>query len=193
MHTQTHIHTHTHTHMQTNVFTCTHAQTHTHSYRFTCTSIHYKLLTSGCKYACTSTLTQQRFCSLAVNYDNYFYHNFSIEMFVTLELKDKSYLIHSISNGEKTITINDSFSIIPWKMLSPNGKLISLKESVKLIEAENHERELIDEFVRENKELVDHFLSIYKSMSESKIAKSFSKIYEFGPEKLVVEIGDLQL
>ena len=82
-------------------------------------------------------------------------------MFMTLKLKGNSYNIHSISDGEKTIpTDSESFTIMLWKMVTHHGKLISLKESAKLIEAENHKKELINEFVSENEEMVNHFLSI---------------------------------
>ena len=113
-------------------------------------------------------------------------------MFVTLKLKGNSYNIHSVSDGEKTITTDsESFTIMPWKMVTHYGKLISLKESAELIEAVNHKKKLINEFVSENKEMVNHFLSVYESMRENEIAKIFPKIYEFGHKKLCTDIGCL--
>ena len=68
---------------------------------------------------------------------------------------------------------------------------LTFKESTELIEADNHKKELINEFVSENEEMVNHFFSIYESMRENEIAKIFPKIYEFGPEKLCADIGCL--
>ena len=63
-------------------------------------------------------------------------------MFVTLKLKDKSYHIHSACDCEKTITANNSFSIMPWKMVTRGGVNVSLEEAVGEIKKDEKEKKL---------------------------------------------------
>ena len=53
--------------------------------------------------------------------------------------------VHSISDGDKEIVTNERYMVMPWKMVTRNGKNMSLKEVVDGIfshqESEAKERE----------------------------------------------------
>ena len=52
-------------------------------------------------------------------------------MYVTLKLNDKGCCkIHSVSDGDKEIVTDESYVVIPWKMVNVDGKRVSLKETV---------------------------------------------------------------
>ena len=52
-------------------------------------------------------------------------------MYVTLKFDDNgSCRIHSISDGDKEIVTNESYVVMPWKMVTRYGKNMSLKEAV---------------------------------------------------------------
>ena len=69
--------------------------------------------------------------------------------YVTLKLDDKgSCKIHSVSDGDgsdpsehKEIVTNETYVGMPWKMVTRNGKNITLKEAVEEIEAQRREME----------------------------------------------------
>ena len=52
-------------------------------------------------------------------------------MYVTLKFDDKGCCrIHSVSDEDKEIVTNESYMIMPWKVVTRNGKNMSLKEAV---------------------------------------------------------------
>ena len=52
-------------------------------------------------------------------------------MYVTLKFDDnESCRIHSISVGDKEIVTNESYVVMPWKVVNVDGKRVSLKEAV---------------------------------------------------------------
>ena len=67
-------------------------------------------------------------------------------MYMTLKLDDNGCCrIHSVSDGDgrnppahKEIVTNRTYVVMPWKMVTRNGKNMTLKEAVEEIEA--HER-----------------------------------------------------
>ena len=68
-------------------------------------------------------------------------------MYVTLKFDDNgSCRIHSVSDGDKEIVTNERYVVMPWKVVTRNGKNMSLKEAVDSIfsqkesEAKENER-----------------------------------------------------
>ena len=52
-------------------------------------------------------------------------------MYVTLKLNDKGCCtIHSFSDGNGEMVTDESYVVMPWKMVTRNGKKMSLKEAV---------------------------------------------------------------
>ena len=52
-------------------------------------------------------------------------------MYVTLKLNDKGcFRIHSISDGDRKIVSDESYVVMPWKMVNVDGKRVTLKEAV---------------------------------------------------------------
>ena len=52
-------------------------------------------------------------------------------MYVTLKLDDKGRCrIHSVSDGNEEIGTDESYVVMPWKMVNVDGKRVSLKEAV---------------------------------------------------------------
>ena len=68
-------------------------------------------------------------------------------MYVTLKFDNKgSCKIHSVSDGDKEIVTNERYVVMPWKVVTRNGKNMTLSETVDGIlsrhesEAEENER-----------------------------------------------------
>ena len=52
-------------------------------------------------------------------------------MYVTLKFDNKGRCkIHSVSDGNEEIGTDESYVVMPWKMVTRNGKNMSLKETV---------------------------------------------------------------
>ena len=52
-------------------------------------------------------------------------------MYVTLKLNDKGCCrIYSVSDGDGEIVTDESYVIMPWKMVNVDGKRVTLKETV---------------------------------------------------------------
>ena len=52
-------------------------------------------------------------------------------MYVTPKLNDKGcYRIHSFSDGDGEIVTDESYVIMPWKMVDVDGKRVTLRETV---------------------------------------------------------------
>ena len=52
-------------------------------------------------------------------------------MYVTLKFDDNGRCrIHSFSDGDKGVVTNESYVVMPWKMVNVDGKRVSLKKAV---------------------------------------------------------------
>ena len=52
-------------------------------------------------------------------------------MYVTLKFDNKGRCeIHSISDGNEEIVTDESYVVMPWKMVNVDGKRMTLKETV---------------------------------------------------------------
>ena len=64
--------------------------------------------------------------------------------YITIKLYEKgSCRIHSAKNGDKEIVTNKTYVVMPWKMVTRNGKNMTIKEAVEKIEA--HRRKIEEE------------------------------------------------
>ena len=56
--------------------------------------------------------------------------NLIYRMYMTLKLDDIRCRIHSISDGNEEIVTNERYVVMPWKMVTRNGKNVTLTEAV---------------------------------------------------------------
>ena len=55
------------------------------------------------------------------------------EMYMILKLDDSGCRIHSVSDGNEEIVTNERYVVMPWKMVTRNGKNMTLEEAVEEI------------------------------------------------------------
>ena len=113
---------------------------------------------------------------------------------MTLKLDDKgSCKVHSISDGDgrdprahKEIVTNKRYVVMPWKMVTRNGKNVTLKEAVEELEAHRREieekRMLVSEFEAEHSDEIDKIFELIEHLYIEDIMAGFPEIYEFGPK-----------
>ena len=111
--------------------------------------------------------------------------------YVTLKLDDKgSCKIHSVSDGDgrdppahKEIVTNKTYVVMPWKMVTRNGKNITLKEAVEEVEAQRREieeeRMLVSEFEAEHSDEIDKIFELIEHLYIEDIRSMSPEIYEF--------------
>ena len=85
---------------------------------------------------------------------------------MTLKFDDNgSCMIHSVSDGDKEIVTNERYVVMPWKMVTKNGKNMTLSEAVDGIfsrqeseakERERRERERKKKLKRSAKNIMRH-------------------------------------
>ena len=119
---------------------------------------------------------------------------------MTLKLDDKgSCKIHGVSDGDgcdplthKEIVINETYVVMPWKMVTRNGKNVTLKEAVEEIEAQRREieeeRMLVSEFEAEHTDEIDRIFELIEYLYIEDIRAMFPEIYEFGPKRLGIHL-----
>ena len=120
-------------------------------------------------------------------------------MYVTLKLDDKgSCKIHSVSDGDgrdppvhKEI-VTKTYVVMPWKMVTRNGKSVTLKEVMEEIEVQRREmeeeRRLVSEFEAEHSYEIDRIFELYEHLYIEDIRAMFPEIYEFGPKRLGIHL-----
>ena len=123
--------------------------------------------------------------------------------YVTLKLDDKgSCKIHSVSDGDgrdppahKEIVTNKTYVVMPWKMVTRNGKNVTLKEAVEEIEAQRRETEeermLVSEFEAEHSDEIDKIFESIEHLYIEDIMAGFPEIYEFGPKRLGIHLESI--
>ena len=112
--------------------------------------------------------------------------------YVTLKLDNSRCRIHSISDGNEEIVTNKRYVVMPWKMVTRQGKNVTLKEAVDRIlnkkesennelerknrereEIENKHKEYYEKHVKEEMErlnkLVDWYKCKLKEMNEAPV------------------------
>ena len=126
---------------------------------------------------------------------------------MTLKLDDKgSCKIHSAKRGKasisdgngsdplvhKEIVTNKTYVVMPWKMVTRNGKNMTLKEVVEEIEAQRRkieeERMLVSESEAEHSNEIDRIFELYEHLYIEDIRAMFPEIYEFGPKRLGIHL-----
>ena len=120
--------------------------------------------------------------------------------YVTLKLDDKgSCKIHGVSDGDgcdplahKEIVINKTYVVMPWKMVTKNGKNMTLKEAIEEIETQRREKEeerrLVYAFEAEHSDAIDRIFELYEYLHIEDIRAMFPEIYEFGPNRLGIHL-----
>ena len=130
--------------------------------------------------------------------------------YVTLKLDDKgSCRIHctklgkaSISDGDgrdppahKEIVTNEKYVVMPWKMVTRNGKNVTLKEAVEEIETQRREteeeRRLVSEFEDEHSDEIDQIFELIEHLYIEDIMTGFPEIYEFGLKRLGIHLESM--
>ena len=123
--------------------------------------------------------------------------------YVTLKLDDKgSCKIHGISDRDgsdtpahKEIVTNETYVVMPWKMVTRNGKNMTIKEAVEEIEAHRRkieeERMLVSEFEAEHSDEIDRIFELIEHLYIEDIRAMFPEIYEFGPEQLGIHLKSI--
>ena len=123
--------------------------------------------------------------------------------YVTFKLDDKgSCKIHSVSDGDgpdppahKEIVTNKTYVVMPWKMVTGNGKNVTLKEAVEEIEAQmretEEERMLVSESEAEHSNEIDKIFELIEHLYIEDIMAGFPEIYEFGPKRLGIHLESI--
>ena len=101
-------------------------------------------------------------------------------MYVTLKLDDSGCRIHSVSDGNEEIVTNERHVVMPWKMVTRNGKNMTLKEAVDRIlnqkeseakelekiesekKTENKRKEYYEKHMKEEMERLNKLVDWYK-------------------------------
>ena len=88
--------------------------------------------------------------------------------------------------GHKEIVTNKMYVVMPWKMVTRNGKNMTLKEVVGEIEAQRREieeeRMLVSESEAEHSDEIDRIFELIEHLYIEDIRTMFPEIYEFGPK-----------
>ena len=120
--------------------------------------------------------------------------------YVTLKLDIKcSCKIYSISDGDgrdppahKEIVTNKTYVVMPWKMVTRNGKSMTLKEAVEEIEAQRREieeeRMLVSESEAEHSDEIDRIFELIEHLYTEDTMAGFPEIYELGSKGLGIHI-----
>ena len=108
--------------------------------------------------------------------------------YITLKLYEKgSCRIHSAKNGDKEIVTNKTYVVMPWKMVTRNGKNMTIKEAVEEIEAHRRkieeERMLVSEFEAKHSDEIDRIFELHEYLFIEDIRARFPEIYKLGPER----------
>ena len=103
---------------------------------------------------------------------------------MTLKLDDSGCRIHSVSDGNKEIVINERYVVMPWKMVTTCGANVTLKEAVEEIEKEGEERRLVFEFETKHRDEIDEILGVIDYIDKGYVRERFPKIYKFGCRRL---------
>ena len=72
--------------------------------------------------------------------------------------------------------------VMPWKMLTRNGKNVTLKEAVEEIKACEEDRKLVCRFEAEHRDEIDEILGLIDCIDKGYIEEKFPEIYKFGPK-----------
>ena len=93
--------------------------------------------------------------------------------------------------AHKEIVTNQTYVVMPWKMVTRNGKSMTLKEAVEEIEAQRREieeRMLVSEFEAEHSDEIDRIFELIEHLYIEDIRAMFPEIYEFGPKQLGIHL-----
>ena len=101
---------------------------------------------------------------------------------MTLKLDDSRCRIHSISDGNEEIVTNESYVVMPWKMVTRHSTNMTLIEVVEEIKAHKEERKLVSKFEAKHRDEIDEILGLIDCIDKGHVEEKFPEIYNFGPE-----------
>ena len=90
--------------------------------------------------------------------------------------------IHSISDGNEEIVINERYTVMPWKMVTRHGKSMTLEEAVEEIKKCEEDRKLVSRFEAEHRNEISEILGAIDYVDRGYVEERFPEIYKFGPE-----------
>ena len=93
-------------------------------------------------------------------------------------------------HGNKEIVNNESYVVMPWKMVTRYGKNMTLKEAVEEIKKEGEERRLVSKFEAEHRDEILEILGLIDYIDKGYVEEKFPEIYKFGPERLGIHFKD---
>ena len=109
-------------------------------------------------------------------------------MYVTLKFDDNGCCrIHSVSDGDKEIVTNERHVVMPWKMVTRNGKNMTLAEVVGGIlsrqESEAKERELREREKEEIEKKRKEYYEVHMKEETERLNKLVDR-YKFKPDEI---------
>ena len=109
---------------------------------------------------------------------------------MALKLDGSGCRIHSISDGNEKIVINERYVVMLWKMVIRYGANVTLKEAVEEIKACKEDRRLVSKFEAKHRDEIFEILGVIDYINKGYIKERFSEIYNFGPERLGIHFKD---
>ena len=111
-------------------------------------------------------------------------------MYVTLKLDDGGCRIHSVSDGNEEIVTNQRYVVMPWKMVTRNGKNMALEDTVEEIKGHEEDRKLVSIFEAEHRDEISEILGLIDCIDKGYAEEKFPEICKFGPERLGIHLKD---
>ena len=112
------------------------------------------------------------------------------KMYVTLKLDGNGCRIHSVSDGDGEIVTDETYVVMPWKMVSRGGANMRLVNVVKEIKKREEERRLVSKFENEHRDEINEIFGLIKFVDESYVRERYLEIYNFGLERLGINLDD---
>ena len=98
--------------------------------------------------------------------------------------------IHSVSDGNEEIVINERYTVMPWKMVTGHGKSVTLIEVVEEIKKREEDRKLVSRSEAEHRDEIPEILGVIDYVDKGYVEERFPEIYKFGPERLGIHLKD---
>ena len=98
--------------------------------------------------------------------------------------------IHSVSDGNEEIVINERYVVMLLKMVTRCGVNLTLKEAVEEIKAREENRKLVSNFEAQHRDEIDEILGLIDCIDKGCVEERFPEIYKFGTERLGIHLKD---
>ena len=111
-------------------------------------------------------------------------------MYLALKLDDSGCRIHSISDGNKEIVIDERYVVMPWEMVTRYGTNMTLEEAVEEIKKEGEKRRLVSEFETKHRDEIDEILGLIDYIDKGYVKERFPEVYKFGCKRLGIHFDN---